>query len=106
MWLFLYGTLLAADRWRALTGRELVGAPAALAGWRRVCLRGTLYPTLARDRGRVSGLLVRADPGMLRRLAVYEGARYRLRRVGVRCRGRTVAAHAWIGDAPTRRQWP
>ena len=104
--LFLYGTLLDAGLLARLVGRAVLPAPAWLAGWRRVYLRRARYPTLARARGRIVGAVVRVGPAARARLAKYEGARYRLRGVTVRCNGRPLRAQAWIGDAPTRRAWP
>jgi gamma-glutamylcyclotransferase (GGCT)/AIG2-like uncharacterized protein YtfP len=106
MRLFVYGTLCDARLRRRLAGRALAVQPAELPGWRRVRLRFTPYPTLRRARARVAGLLLQADAVTLRRFAAYEGARYRLRPVRVRRDGRTVAALAWIGDAPVPRHWP
>lgn len=106
MRLFVYGTLCDGRLRRRLAGRVLPADPAVLPGWRRVRLRFTRYPTLRRARGQVAGLLLRADAVSLRRFATYEGARYRLRPVRVRHAGRTVAAHAWIGDAALARNWP
>ncbi len=106
MMLFLYGTLLDADLLTRLVGRRLASAPASLSGWRRVSLRRARYPTLRRARGRTDGAVVRADRAARARLAKYEGARYRLCAVTVRCGGRVLRAKTWIGDAPTRRAWP
>ena len=106
MTLFLYGTLLDADLLTRLAGRRLASAPASLAGWRGVYLRRTRYPTLRRARERIAGAVVRAGTAARARLAKYEGARYRLCAVTVRCNGRPLRARAWIGDAPTRRAWP
>jgi gamma-glutamylcyclotransferase (GGCT)/AIG2-like uncharacterized protein YtfP len=106
MRLFLYGTLLAPGALSRHAGRALPAIPAELPGWRRVALRGSRYPTLRRGRGRVAGLLVEVGPAALRRLAVYEGARYRLIPVVARTASGPRRAHAWIGDAPTRREWP
>lgn len=106
MRLFLYGTLLAPGILARFAGRPLSAAPVELPGWRRVYLRGTRYPTLRRARGCTKGALVQVDPGTLRRLIVYEGARYRLVPVRARCGGRAVRAHAWIAAAGTGRDWP
>jgi Gamma-glutamyl cyclotransferase, AIG2-like len=109
-WLFLYGTLLdprvlavqsgeAGLAWRAV--------PARLPGHRRVFLRGTPYPTLLPDaEATVEGVLVRAGPRPLRRLAAYEGPPYRLVPIRVLttrgpCRARAWLAPRWRAD-PTR----
>lgn len=79
--------------------------PALLPGWRRAMLRGTPYPTLVRDaEGAVHGLLAEIAPGVLRRLAAYEGALYRFVTVRVFSDGAVVAARAWI--APEGRAIP
>jgi hypothetical protein len=71
--------------------------PALLAGWRRVALRGTPYPTLLRDAaGVVDGVLVTLPPSLLPRLHAYEGALYRFLPVRVASGTRLNAARAWI----------
>lgn len=106
MRLFLYGTLLDKARLSRLAGRALPLVPARLAGWRRVGLRATPYPTLVRACGTVAGAVVVADAAALRRLSAYEGPRYRQVRLAVRAGdGRVVPAWVWVGDAPTRRPW-
>ncbi|MCS6931979.1 MAG: gamma-glutamylcyclotransferase [Acetobacteraceae bacterium] len=103
MRLFLYGTLLDPGRFAAIAGSAgplRAGRPAVLRGARRVVLRGTPWPTLLADgRGTVEGRLVRVGPAALRRLSAYEGRPYRLRPVTVYCRGRAVAALAWIAPS-------
>jgi hypothetical protein len=98
--LFLYGTLLDP----AVLGREggargLVRRlrPARLAGWRRVMLRGTPYPTLVPAPGAVTeGAVLRAGPAALARLAAYEGAFYRLVPLRVATPRGPLQARAWI----------
>jgi hypothetical protein len=71
--------------------------PALLPGWRRAMLRGTPYPTLARDpTAAVHGLLAEVPLAVLRRLHAYEGPLYRFVAVRVLCDGATLAARAWI----------
>jgi len=106
MRLFLYGTLLDPAVLTRHAGRPLRMTPADLPGWQRVRLRGTPYPTLVPGPGRTRGAVVRVDPRALRGLRRYEGPRYRLLPVAPLCAGRRMPAHAWIGDAPTRRPWP
>jgi gamma-glutamylcyclotransferase (GGCT)/AIG2-like uncharacterized protein YtfP len=106
MRVFFYGTLLGPGLLARVAGRALTTRPAELAGWQRVALRGGAYPTLRRGRGRVAGRLAEVDAPTLRRLADYEGGRYRLRPVTVRTEARAVRAYAWIADAATRRPWP
>jgi gamma-glutamylcyclotransferase (GGCT)/AIG2-like uncharacterized protein YtfP len=108
MRLFVYGTLLDATLVRRLTGQPANARPARLAGFRRVRLRGTPYPTLARGRGTVYGAVLRVDGRAFRRLNAYEGPRYRLHRVRPRLLASraTVAALAWIAPGATRHSWP
>jgi gamma-glutamylcyclotransferase (GGCT)/AIG2-like uncharacterized protein YtfP len=107
MRLFVYGTLLDPALVTRLTGRPAVLRPATLDGFRRVRLRGTPYPTLARGRGAVYGALLLADRQAFRRLHAYEGRRYRLIRVHPRVAGSRAAvdAHAWIAPGATRQSW-
>ncbi|MDJ0390824.1 gamma-glutamylcyclotransferase family protein [Roseomonas sp. E05] len=82
--------------------------PAEAPGFRRVALRGTPYPTLARGPGTVAGLLVRPPPAALVRLHVYEGPFYRLAPLRVRTARGPLWARAWIAP-PWRasgRPWP
>lgn len=109
MRLFVYGTLLDTHRLARFAGRSIVPCPAELAGWRRVALRGTPYPTLCRARGVVAGGLIVVDAALLRRLSIYEGSRYRLVPVAARVlraeTARSVRAFAWIACGATRRAW-
>jgi gamma-glutamylcyclotransferase (GGCT)/AIG2-like uncharacterized protein YtfP len=107
MRLFVYGTLLDRARRARLVGRDITGVPARLAGWRRVRLPGTPYPTLRRAfRAGVAGVVIDVDAPALRRLAAYEGGRYRLARIAVSTARGNTAAFAWIADAAGRRDWP
>lgn len=106
MRLFLYGTLLRPSLLARFAGRRLPTQPCCLAGWERVRLRGTPYPTLRRAPGKVGGAVAVVGAAGFRRLSIYEGARYRLIRVTVRLGGRPLPAHAWIAAAATRRPWP
>jgi gamma-glutamylcyclotransferase (GGCT)/AIG2-like uncharacterized protein YtfP len=96
---FVYGTLLDARVFRRQAGtlrpwrRAL---PAGLPGHRRVTLRGTPYPTLVRGEGEVRGLLLDLPATPLRRLAAYEGGRYRLRPVRVVTARGLRCARAWV----------
>ena len=78
--------------------------PASLSGWRRVGLRGSLYPTLRRG-GRVPGALLHVSAAALRRLTAYEGPRYRLTRVVVAAPRGKIAAWTWIAAGATHRDW-
>jgi hypothetical protein len=53
----------------------------------------------------VSGVVVDVRADVLRRLAAYEGPRYRLTRVVVRTATGKTAAYAWIAPGGTRRPW-
>ncbi len=105
MRLFIYGTLLDPARLSRFAGRAVPLLPARLAGWRRVRLRGTPYPTLVRARGGVEGAVIEVGAAALRRLRAYEGPRYRERVVSVRTARRRVAATVWLGDAGMRLAW-
>jgi hypothetical protein len=76
MRLFVYGTLLDPNVLATRGGDPLLTscrAPAVLAGWCRVALRGGRYPTLRRHRnGQVQGALVTVPARALARLAAYD----------------------------------
>jgi len=109
MRLFLYGTLLTPAILARRSGTP--GLPhrltsATLSGWRRVQLPGTQYPTLRRSpAATVSGVIVDVGPAALRRLAAYEGPRYRLTRVGVTTPRGRMAAWTWIAAGAGMRPW-
>jgi gamma-glutamylcyclotransferase (GGCT)/AIG2-like uncharacterized protein YtfP len=109
MRLFLYGTLLNARTLASRGGQAGVAprfVPASLAGWQRVALRNSRYPTLRRRRACiVRGALVVAPARALARLAAYEGSDYRLTRVVVRTTNGKTAAHTWIAPGGTRLPW-
>ncbi len=99
---FVYGTLLDPGVFHRQAGtlrpwRRAV--PARLPGLRRVLLRGTPYPTLLPGEGEVRGLLLNLPSGQMRRLASYEGGRYRLRPVLVVTALGPRAARAWMAPA-------
>jgi hypothetical protein len=109
---FLYGSLMdpAVFARRAGTAAPLATArPALLAGWRRVALRGTPFPTLIKAPGEaVDGLLAELSPALLPPLHAYEGALYRFLPVRVLSQGAVLAARAWIARpdrADPRRPW-
>ncbi|MBB5689222.1 gamma-glutamylcyclotransferase [Roseomonas alkaliterrae] len=113
MILFLYGTLLDPGVLARMAGEQTLARrmrPARLAGWRRVFLRGTPYPTLLRDpASAVEGAVLRAGEAARARLAAYEGSAYALVPVTVATARGAVRARAWIA-APWRadpaRPWP
>ena len=100
MLLFLYGTLLDPSVLARHSGELRLPRrlrPARLAGYARVALRGTPYPTLvARPGTETAGALLRAGPAARARLAAYEGADYRLVPVRVLTRRGPVRARAWM----------
>lgn len=100
MILFVYGTLLdprVLARWSGEPGLARRLRPARLAGFARVVLRGTPYPTLIARPGAVTeGALLRASPAARARLARYEGPSYRLRPVRVTTPRGPVWAQAWM----------
>lgn len=107
MRLFVYGTLLEPARLRRLSGGRAVPRPARLAGWERVRLRGTPFPTLSRRfRGTVAGAVIDVDAATLRRMMAWEGPSYRLARLVVDGPSGKTGAFIWIAPAATRRPWP
>jgi hypothetical protein len=109
--IFVYGTLLDPRVFARFAGRGPLrrALKARLAGWQRVPLRGTPYPTLRRGAGEVAGLLLpRLSPAAMRRLAAYEGASYRLAPVRVLTVRGLRRARAWIappgGSARARKR--
>ena len=121
MRIFVYGTLLdttALARRAGQPGQPGLAArprPALLAGYRRVTLRLSRYPTLRRDLAHVTdGAVLDITAAAYRRLAAYEGPRYRLRRLrvgtlaGSRMAPRLAPSLAWVWIAAgaTRRDWP
>ncbi|MFI5031321.1 MAG: gamma-glutamylcyclotransferase family protein [Reyranellales bacterium] len=92
---FFYGTLLDSDVARLVLGRRLPpGAfvPAELPGHARRRVKGATYPIVVRDpRSQVGGAIVGGLSARdVKRLAAYEGPRYRIAQLKVR-----------IGDAMT-----
>lgn len=113
MILFLYGALLDPAVLGPMSGMPALARrlrPARLAGWRRVALRGTPYPTLLRDPAcAVDGGVLRVGAAPLARLAAYEGSAYRLVPVRVETARGAVRARAWVAPrwrADPVRAWP
>jgi len=111
--LFLYGTLLDPAVLARMSGEPVLPRrlrPARLAGWRRVFLRGTPYPTLVEDAASVvEGAVLRAGPAAVARLAAYEGSAYAMVPVTVATARGAVRARAWIAPAwraDAARPWP
>jgi gamma-glutamylcyclotransferase (GGCT)/AIG2-like uncharacterized protein YtfP len=100
---FVYGTLLDPAVFARLAGHGPLrrAMPARLAGWRRVALRGTPYPTLAVGQEtaglEVQGLLLpRLAASAFARLASYEGPSYALVPVRVATPRGPRRARAWV----------
>lgn len=113
MIVFVYGTLLDPDVLARMSGEPCPPRrlrPARLAGWRRVFLRGTPYPTLIEDAvAIVEGAVLRPGPSALRRLSEYEGSAYVLTPVTVATARGVLRAQAWIAPpwrADAARDWP
>jgi gamma-glutamylcyclotransferase (GGCT)/AIG2-like uncharacterized protein YtfP len=113
MMLFVYGTLLDPAVLRRVTGQRGLARrlrPARLAGWRRVTLRGTPYPTLLRDPGAgADGAVLRVGASAFARLAAYEGSAYRLVPLRVATATGPRRARAWVAPpwrADAARPWP
>ena len=102
MILFVYGTLLngrVLDRMAGVKGLHRRLRPARLAGFSRVYLRGTPYPTLvALAGGAVDGALLRVTGAPLARLKAYEGPSYALHPVRVATARGPVRAVAWLAQ--------
>lgn len=75
---FTYGSLMCADILARVTGRQLTGEPARLAGYRRHPVTGEDYPGLIEDpMGVLDGQLYRGlDATAWRRLDAFEGEMY------------------------------
>lgn len=113
MRVFLYGSLMDPAVFARVAGTAApleAARPALLAGWRRVVLRGTPFPTLVRDpAATVDGLLVEIPSALMPALHRYEGALYRFLAVRVLSGGMTHAARAWVARrdrADVARTWP
>jgi gamma-glutamylcyclotransferase (GGCT)/AIG2-like uncharacterized protein YtfP len=111
--LFVYGTLLDPAVLVRVTGDASLARrlrPACLAGWRRVLLRGTPYPTLVPQTGAtVEGAVLRVSAAARARLSAYEGSAYALTPVNVSTDRGGLRAMAWIAPpwrADVRRDWP
>ncbi|MCP5368885.1 MAG: gamma-glutamylcyclotransferase [Hyphomicrobiales bacterium] len=93
--LFAYGSLIDDRVWSLVAGPGAgPAAPAVLEGFRRVCVAGAWFPTVAAAPGhRVAGVVRRAVPAAaLRRLVAFEGAEYEIRELAVTLDGGATAA--------------
>ena len=89
---FFYGTLLDSDVASLVLGRRLppgTFVPAALPGHARRRVKGASYPIVVRDpRSEVLGAIVGGLSARdVKRLAAYEGPRYRIAQLKVRIDG-------------------
>lgn len=77
--LFAYGTLQFPQILEAVCGQRVVGEAAVLRGWRRMGVRGAVYPAITREpASEVDGLVFRGlGTGALRQLDAFEGNEYR-----------------------------
>lgn len=113
MLLFIYGTLLdpsVLQRVTAEAGLARSALAATAMDWRRVVLRGTPWPTLARLPGaRTDGRLIRPSPAAFARIVAYEGAPYRLVPIAVVTHLGVARARAFVAPerlAELARCWP
>src|SRR6266542_5749833 len=96
--LFVYGTLLFPEVLRALLGRIPDNTAATVAGWRAAALPGLPYPGLVPGPSSAVGrLLTGLTADEWRRLEVYEGDQYELRRLTL-TDGRQSWAYVWIEE--------
>jgi len=108
---FFYGTLLDPDIRRTVLGVEDAPcAPALLADWRRVFVRGDTYPVLVRRMGETMDGLLSPDltADAVRKLRAYEGPSYRERALSVEAAGQWVTATVFVPKDPgvaTGRAW-
>jgi gamma-glutamylcyclotransferase (GGCT)/AIG2-like uncharacterized protein YtfP len=91
--LFTYGTLMWPEVMKAVSGRRPAGEDAVLAGYRRLRVKGEVYPVIVPSADdSVEGLLYRGlDEEALRRLDRFEGEEYE--RVEVQVGAETAYAY-------------
>jgi gamma-glutamylcyclotransferase (GGCT)/AIG2-like uncharacterized protein YtfP len=97
--LFTYGSLVFAEVMRAVTGRSFPHEPARLAGWVRVCIRGTAFPGVrARAWTATPGVLWRGvDAQSLELLDRFETYHYERRTLPVRTgAGESARAEVYV----------
>ena len=78
--LFAYGTLLDESIQRKLIGRQVVGAPDYLIGYRKIMRQfaAGIYPDLIEDStGEVKGQILDLSAEELKRCDLYEGYEYK-----------------------------
>ncbi len=104
---FFYGTLIDDDVRALVLGAQAVGlevAPAELAGWRCVSVRGKTYPAVVRSAAATTpGVLTRELPdGAVAALTAYEGPEYDLIRADVSASGEVSAAAVFVAGSSCR----
>lgn len=98
---FVYGSLLFADVFEAVTGASPPRAEARLAGYARYRLRGETYPAIVPEPGaQTVGAVYRSvTRAMLERLDRFEGEEYLRTRVDVvLSSGERLVAHVYVLD--------
>ncbi len=75
---FAYGTLMWPEVLEAVTGLQLAGEPHTLMGYKRLRVKGEIYPVIVPSAGdSVDGVLYQdVDVSALGRLDVFEGEAY------------------------------
>jgi gamma-glutamylcyclotransferase (GGCT)/AIG2-like uncharacterized protein YtfP len=99
--LFVYGTLLEADRLEAVTGRRFQSAPAVLDAHARVMSPAGYPYAVPRAGARIEGMLLfDVDARSLGRLDAYEseGVLYFRRPVEARCGEERVPCQVYLGN--------
>ncbi len=84
--LFVYGTIKDRNEQQAVLGRQLIGRPGRLHGFRLKSLREgrSVYPIIEEGAGEViEGLVMEVSGEDLKRLDVNEGESYRRGRVAL-----------------------
>lgn len=100
--LFCYGTLEFPPILEAVAGRRFPGRAAVLPGYRRLAVRGQVFPGIVAQAGaEVGGTLYRGlSNAHLRRLDAYENAFYRRRPLRVRDAAGGRSRLAWTYVVP------
>ena len=101
--LFVYGSLLFDDVFRAVTGRSAPHAPAVLEGYARYRIRDATYPAIVAEPGaRTEGVVYAGlDAQAVLALDRFEGEMYTRERVTVRAtdgRARAVETYVFVDE--------
>lgn len=82
--LFVYGTLMAPETIKVITGQPLQGTPAYITGYQRFQVKNKNYPGIIKSDGIVHGLLYsNVSPESIAKLDLYEGSEYNREKVEV-----------------------